>query len=79
ASAGLDRAYHAIFWDFFEGVPFGLLDHAVRPKPLYHAYELLARVLGGGGDRLTVEGAPDPAVGAALVTRDPAGKIRALF
>jgi hypothetical protein len=71
AAAGLDHAHHAIFWDFYSIIPFGLLDHQVKPKPAYHAYTMLARLM--GGDRLVVagheDGRFDGGMGAVLASR----------
>ena len=82
ATAGLDRAYHSLFYDFVPGLPFGLVDHDVKPKPLYRAYELLTRLLSAGGNRFAIEGAPsgrfDGGEGAAIAVRDPSGKLRVL-
>jgi hypothetical protein len=83
ATAGLDRAHHAIFWDYFDVLAFGLLDHAVKPKPLYHAYSLLNAVVAGGSDRLAVagfaDGKLDAGQGAVLASKDSAGKVRVLL
>jgi hypothetical protein len=85
AAAGLDRAHHTFFWDFYpsNAVTFGVLDHALAPRPLHRAYQLLARLVGGGADRLAPAGLPDGrfegGLGAVLVARDGAGAIRALF
>ena len=83
ATLGLEQAYQAIFYDFYAGIPFGLVDHEGRPKALYQAYVLLAQAIAGGGDRLGVvehaDGRLDDGQGAVLVTRDSSGKVRALF
>jgi hypothetical protein len=85
AAAGLDRAHHSIFWDFFPGnaITWGLLDHDANPRPLYRAYELLADVIPEGGERLEPvgleDGRLDGGLGAVLVTRGPDGAVRAFF
>jgi len=81
ATFGLARSHRAILHDFYPGgaVTLGLADHAGAPKPLQRAYALLARTIGDGTTlaRFRVVGIPED--GAALVTRDAAGKLRALF
>jgi hypothetical protein len=83
ASLGLDRAYHTLFWDYFAIIPWGMLDHGVAPRPLFHAYELLAALVGGGADRLVVAGATDGSLaggdGAALASRDFASSKTRVF
>jgi hypothetical protein len=81
--AGLERAHHAIFWDFYQVIRFGLLDHDVKPKPLYHAYALLAPVVGSGNKRLPPVDAPsgrlDGGKGAVLASEAAGGETRALL
>lgn len=81
AAAGLAHAHHAIFWDYFAGMPFGLLDHDVKPKPLYHAYTLLSEVLTGA--RLPAKAAENGRLEGGsvieLATVDDAGTIRVLL
>ena len=82
ATLGLDRAHHSLFYDFYEGLPFGLINHSGRPTPLFHAYTLLARAMGGGAARVPL-GAPSDGrlgggEGAILAARDVAGKLRVL-
>jgi len=83
AAAGLDRSHHAIFWDYFPAIRYGLLDHELRPKPLYHAYTLLSAVIGVGAERLAPEGFEDGRLdggdGAVLASRDPEGRLRVLL
>jgi hypothetical protein len=83
AAAGLDHAHHSFFWDFYSVVsmvPFGLLDHQVQPKPAYHAYAMLARLV--GGDRLVIAGREDGrfdgGMGAVLASRDANGRSKVL-
>lgn len=82
ATAGLDRAHHTFFYDYYAGIPWGLVDHDLKPQPLYHAYELLNAVVAGGSDRLAPRGFEtgelDAGMGAVLATRDAAGKVRVL-
>lgn len=83
AAQGLEHAHRALFYDFYEGLPFGLLDHGVRPKPLYHAYALLASLVGKGWARLPPKGHEDGkldgGLGAVIASRDDAGVVRALL
>lgn len=83
ASLGLDRAYHTFFYDYFAGLPWGLVDNALAQTPLFHAYELLSGLIGDGGDRLLVAGSPDGALGgtdgAVMAVRDSKGATRVLL
>jgi len=81
AARGLDRAHRAILWDFYpdELVTLGIVDHAGHPKPLQRAYALLARMIDEGGERLSPSELLVPADGSVLVSRDAAGRVRALF
>jgi hypothetical protein len=64
-------------------IRFGLLDHDVKPKPLYHAYALLAPVVGSGNKRLPPVDAPsgrlDGGKGAVLASEAAGGETRALL
>ncbi|MBW2731365.1 MAG: hypothetical protein JRH20_03170 [Deltaproteobacteria bacterium] len=83
AAAGLDRAHHTMFYDFYEGIPFGLLRHDLSPKPLYHAYALLARVITPGALRLPPlddeSGRLEGGVGAVLASKGADGSLRVLL
>jgi hypothetical protein len=72
ASLGLARAHHAIFYDYFPGMTWGLVTNAGAPRPVYHAYALLAPVVADGAQRLSVRAFPDGALdagsGAVLVS-----------
>ncbi len=83
AAAGLDRAHHAILWDFYPGIiQLGILDGAVTPKPAHRAYAMLADIVTGDSVRLTPSGAADGRVSAdvsALASRDAGGTVRMLL
>ena len=81
APAGLARAHHSIFWDFYPGVPFGLVGHGMHEKPAYHAYALLAAVAGPERELLAPVGREDGRLddGAVLASRDASGTRRVLF
>lgn len=85
AHLGLDRAHHAIFYDFYGPniIKFGLLDTAGNPKPLFHAYALLHKLIGQGNKLLSldgpVEGKLENGMGAVLATEDPSGKVQVLI
>jgi hypothetical protein len=74
ATLGLGRANHTFFWDYFAGLRWGLVDHDIKPTPLFHAYELLAALIGSGADRLVIASASDGALGgsqgAVIAARD---------
>jgi hypothetical protein len=83
ATIGLDRSYHTFFWDYFAGIPWGLVDNTVKPVPLDYAYVLLAATIGSGSARLVVGGATDGALdagnGAVLASRDASGGAHVLL
>jgi hypothetical protein len=82
AALGLDRAHHAIYYDFHPGIKLGLIGNDGSPKPLYHAYELLSESITAGSVMLVPDNATDNQLtnnGAVLVTRDSGGTVRALF
>ena len=84
ATAGLDRAHHAIFYSFYPGAPsFALLRHDASPWPLYHAYALLAQMMTDGATRLSPlgheDGSLDDGLGAVLASRDTEGTVRLLL
>ena len=85
ANAGLGRAHHAIFWDFYRwnAITWGLVDHDLQPKPLAYAYQLLARAIPDGAVRLLprapANGRLDDGLGAVLATRDAGGTLRVLL
>jgi hypothetical protein len=80
ASLGLDRAHHSIIAEFIPGLAYTVVTADGTPKPMYHAYELLHELIGGGADRLPIAGAADGAfdggMGAAIATRVTGGPIR---
>jgi len=84
SAAGLDRAHRAIFWAFYPGIHFGLLEKDVTERSLHKAYRLMAQVITAGAHRLEpVSGAPggelEGGLGALLAARDSNGKVRVLF
>jgi len=84
ASLGLDRSHNAIFYDFFPAVALGLIDNAGTPRPLYRAYELMAKLTTGSAERLTItglsDGRLDAGMGAALASQDTqSGVVRVLL
>ena len=83
ATLGLDRSDHTFFWDYFAGIPWGLVDNTVKPVPLDYAYVLLAATIGSGSTRLVVGGATDGALdagnGAVLASRDASGGTHVLL
>jgi hypothetical protein len=81
ALAGVGRAHRAILWDFHPGgiLTLGLASHDAAPKPLTRAYELLARVIGDGTTLAHTRVLSSPGTGAALATRNAAGRLRVLF
>lgn len=78
ATLGLDRAHRAIIWDFYAGVPFGLVAHDGQLKPLHRAYTLLADVIGAGRALLSAKGLErgslDGGLGTFIATVDPTSK-----
>jgi hypothetical protein len=85
AAAGLGRAHHAIFWDYYRwnAITWGLFDHDLQPKPLAYAYQLLARAIPDDAVRLRprapADARLDDGLAAALATRDLAGTTRVLL
>lgn len=83
ANAGLDRAHHAILYDFYPGIiQLGIVDGAAQPKPAHRAYELLAKIVTGDSVRLDPDGFPDGKISADLSvisSRDAGGTVRMLF
>ncbi len=83
AGAGLDRAHHAILFDFYPGIiQLGILDGAAQPKPAHRAYELLAQVITGDSVRLEATGFANgrllPEL-SMISSRDANGTVRMLF
>lgn len=80
AHLGLDRAHHAIFYDFYKPIKFGLLDNSGNPKPLFYAYKLLNQVIGKGNNLIQLEGMDEgkleQGTGAVLATQDTVGQIQ---
>ncbi len=60
-----------------------MVDNSGSPKPLYRAYELMAKLITPGANRLAPTGLADGRIeagmGAVLVSKDTGGKIRVLF
>ncbi len=82
SAAGLDRAHHALLWDFFPPITLGPVSHSGQAKPLLRAYELLARLIVAGAVRLPPTSHSDGRLspdGSLLVSRLPAGELRALY
>jgi len=84
AALGLDRSHNAIFYDFFPAIALGLIDNAGTPRPLYRAYELMAKITTGSAERLTItglsDGRLDAGMGAALAAQDSQnGVVRVLL
>jgi len=83
AAAGLSRAHHAIFWDYFgAGLPgLGILNYDFSAKPVFWAFALFAEIV--GGTRLAPvaypDGQLDGGMGAVIAAKDGAGKVRVLF
>ncbi len=81
--AGLDRAHHTIFYDYWgdSAVQWGLVSHDVRPKPLFHAYALLHRLIGEGATPWVPVDHPSGRLddgGAVVVAEGEDGVTRAL-
>lgn len=80
ATAGLEHAHRSIFFDYYSGIPFGLIGEDRGPKPVFHAYTLLAAVV--GAPRIAVQNAADGrlggGLGAVLATRGTDGTLRVL-
>jgi hypothetical protein len=84
ASTGLDRSHNAIVYDFFPAIALGLIDNSGTPRPLYRAYELMAKLITDTTERIEVQGVADGrldvGMGAVLVSRDTTnGTIRVLL
>ena len=84
ASLGLDRSHNAIFYDFFPVIALGLIDNGGTPRPLYRAYELMAKLTVGDAERLGItglaDGRLDTGMGAALAAQDvQSGTVRVLL
>jgi hypothetical protein len=82
AAAGLDRAHHAILWDFYPSlIQLGMVAHDGTPKPTHHAYALLSRVITGDSHLLHPAQAPDGRLGtdgSVLAARAGDGSVRVL-
>ena len=84
ANTGLDRSHNAIIYDFFPAIALGLIDNSGTPRPLYRAYELMAKLVSDTTERIAVQGIADgrldAGMGAVLVSRDTTnGVIRVLL
>jgi hypothetical protein len=83
AGHGLSHAHHTLFWAYYPGLPFGLLDGNLGKMPLFYAYALLAPVAAPGASRLPPagheDGSFDAGQGAVLAARDAAGTVRVLL
>lgn len=80
ATAGLEHAHRSIFFDYYAGIPFGLVAEDRSPKPVFHAYTLLATVV--GAPRIAASNAADgrlgSGLGAVLATRGSDGTLHVL-
>jgi len=84
ASAGLDRSHNAIIYDFYPAIALGLIDNQGVARPLYRAYELMAKLVEGNAEQLSVagitDGRLDAGMGAILSARDAlSGTVRVLL
>ena len=84
ASTGLDRSHNAIIYDFFPAIALGLIDNNGTPRPLFRAYELMAKLVSDSTERIAIQGDADgrldAGMGAVLVSRDTTnGAIRVLL
>jgi hypothetical protein len=83
AAAGLDRTHHALFYDYHPTLALGLVDNNDQPRTLYRGYELMAKVIVPGAERLAPSGLSDgrldSGMGAVLVSRDGSGTVRILL
>jgi len=84
ANTGLDRSHNAIIYDFFPAIALGLIDNSGTPRPLYRAYELMAKLVSDTTERIAVQGVADGrldvGMGAVLASRDTSnGAIRVLL
>lgn len=84
ATAGLDRSHNAIIYDFFPAIALGLIDNSGTPRPLFRAYELMAKLTDGNAERIGVQGLADgrldSGMGAVLVSRNTqSGVVRVLL
>ena len=84
ASLGLDRSHNAIFYDFYPVIALGLIDNDGTPRPLYRAYELMAKLTVGNAEQLGITGIAngrlDAGMGATLAARDAqSGTVRVLL
>ncbi|RLA54446.1 MAG: hypothetical protein DRR42_01770 [Gammaproteobacteria bacterium] len=74
ASTGLDRSHNAIIYDFFPAIALGLIDNGGTPRPLYRAYELMAKLVSDTAERIAVQGTADgrldAGMGAVLVSHE---------
>jgi hypothetical protein len=83
AAQGLGRMHHAIFYAFYPGVPYALVDNSGQPLPLGRAYQLMAELVGANRQRLIVTGFEngrlDGGMGALLGSKDAGGALRVLM
>jgi hypothetical protein len=83
AADGLDRAHHALFYDYQLTLALGLVDNNGQPRTLYRGYEMMAEVIVPGAERLSpsgfADGRLDAGMGAVLVSRDGTGTVRILL
>lgn len=77
ATAGLGRAHHVFFWDFFPFRIRGLYQNDLETRPQYYAFQLLAAVIGSGNRILPVTGASDTQI--ELATQDGSGHVHVLL
>lgn len=84
ANTGLDRSHNAIIYDFAPAIALGLIDNSGTPRPLYRAYQLMAKLVSDTTERIAVQdiadGRLDAGMGAVLVSRDTtSGAIKVLL
>jgi len=84
AQVGLDRSHKALFYNYFPEIALGLIDNDGQPRPLYRAYEMMAKIIDSNKERFVLSNANsgrlDSGMGAVMVTRDQSsGTQRALF
>ena len=72
AAAGLSRAHHVFFWDFFPFRIRGLYQNDLETRPQYFAFLLAGAAIGDGNRVLPVTGATDAHI--VLATEDAGGR-----
>lgn len=83
AAMGLDHAHRAIFYAFYDGIPFGMVENDVSPRPILRAYEMLSQVIREGARRLPPAGFENGELefgqGVVLAARQADGSVRVLI